>query len=612
MASQHKFDRQAYLTMNHIHLSYGSRHALKDISLTLNRAEVHAVIGEHGAGKSSLAHIISGFLKPDSGTMLVKGKSFSSLTPESARKNGIEIVTQHSPLFDNFSIADNIVINHTIGFFPFITRAKTEKKARVFLRKLKFDLDPTILLKSLNLADKALVDILKHLYPGPGLLILDETLGQLSNENRQKVLAVLNTLKAQGLAIMAITHRIDDVYNFADRVTIIRDGEKLTTDSVDNIDKITLIRLAYTHLLAEQQIRDDQHFSQILKYNEAILTTLPINLIVIDKDSRIKLVNESAKALFGFKNTEYKNLRLHEIFPEGNDLILKRLRDAISQKQQMSFYQIPLLAGSSNTVNNLIVYPIFDANVSIGNIIIIEDITRQEKLREQVILSENLASVGLLAAGVAHEINNPLDIMTYYLEHLRFHSNDSTVLDAVRNLDEEINSIAQIVSNLITFSDKKRVTNEIFNVNALIRDLMNLITHNAKKNNISISLDIPPDALHIEANRNEIKQVFLNLVKNSFEAMSDGGTLTISVSGKEHTGMPQIEIIFDDTGAGIEEQKMKEIFLPFYSSKNDSETNIGLGLAISYGIIKKYHGSIIVNNNAHNGCQFTITLPRSL
>ncbi len=74
----------------------------------------------------------------------------------------------------------------------------------------------------------------------------------------------------------------------------------------------------------------------------------------------------------------------------------------------------------------------------------------------------------------------------------------------------------------------------------------------------------------------------------------------------------KIDIIFDDTGAGIEEQKMKEIFLPFYSSKNDSETNIGLGLAISYGIIKKYHGSIIVNNNAHNGCQFTITLPRSL
>jgi len=609
MASRPEQAQREYLTLHNIHLKYGLSQALQDMSLTLYHAEVHAIVGEHGAGKSSLAHIISGFTRPDAGIIRLNGKSFAALTPDIACKNGIEIVTQHTPLLDNFSVAANIVINHKIGIFPLITHKGAVKKARKFMRELGFDIDPTTPLKNLNLADKALIDIIKHLYAKPHLLILDETLGQLSNENRQKVITILNDCKAQGLSILFITHRIDDIYNFADRVTIIRDGQKLITDSVENIDKITLIRLAYTHVLGEKQIQDDQSFSQILKYNEAILINLPIHLIVIDKHSRIQLVNESAKTLFGFENREYRNLLLHEIFPAGNEKILEHIRQAIARQQHVSLYQIPLHSATAHTINNLIVYPIFDGNLLIGHIIIIEDITKQEKLRGQIILSENLASVGLLAAGVAHEINNPLDIMNYYLEHLRFHSKNPLVLDTVQNLHEEIDSIAQIVSNLITFSDKHRVVNETFDINRLVRDLVGLIAYNAKKNNISILLDVPSDVWHIRANRTEIKQVLLNLVKNSFEAMADGGTLTITVSRKIKDGAPQVEIIFNDTGTGIAEHIIKDVFLPFYSTKSGSETNSGLGLSISYGIIKKYGGVITVKNNEDKGCQCTINLP---
>lgn len=593
------------IRLEHIHLTYGAFHALKDLSLTLNPAEVHAIVGEHGAGKSSLAHILSGFLKPDSGNMIINDMAFTSLTPEIARKRGIEIVTQHTPLLENFSIAENIVLTHNIGILPLLSGAGSIRKVRAFLQKFPFDIDPTLPVKSLNLSDRALIDLLKHLYPEPRLLILDETLEKLSNENRHKARSILRDLKTRGLSILAITHRIDEIYDFADRVTILRDGEKLMTDSVENIDKITLIRLAYTQVLAEKQIQDDQSFARILKYNEAILSHLPLNLIVIDKEYRIKLVNKAAETLFGLADGGDKDRLLWDILGQNNPNMLELIRLAAAQRQHTAFYQIPLQLPAAVTINNLIVDPIFDGNLLIGSLIIIEDITLQEKLREQMALSENLASVGLLAAGVAHEINNPLDIMSYYLEHLRFHSQDPTVLDAAQNLDEEIQSIAQIVGNLITFSDKKRVTSDIFNVNDLIRDLMNLLAYNAAQNSIAIRLNLPSQAAQIDANRNEIKQVFLNLVKNSMEAMPEGGTLTITVTINVHT----LDIIFEDTGAGIDDAQMNEIFLPFYSTKHGSATNVGLGLSISYGIIKKYTGAITVKNREPNGCQFTITLP---
>ena len=601
--------QKPFLTLSNINLSYGTQKALKNISITINNMETHAIVGEHGAGKSSLALVTSGFLKPHSGRIILDGRSFNFLTQEEARNNGIEIVTQHNPLFEHFTVADNIMISDKTDRSPFFSEFHSVRKANEYLKKLNLNLNPAAILKNLNLSDKVLVDILKHLFPNPNLLILDEALEKLSSETLRKILTILNNLKSSGLSILYITHRIDDIYNFADKVTIIRDGEFLITDSVENIDKITLITLAYTQIMKEEKIKADQAFYQIMKYNEAILTNLPVNLIVIDKENRLRLVNESAKNLFNFENNQYKNITLKRLFSNYNEKILSLIQEAISKEQQMSFYQVPLYEHNIKTVNNLKIYPIFDGTFLIGNIIIIEDITEQENLREQVILSENLASVGLLAAGVAHEINNPLDIISYYLQHIRFNSSDSTVIKAIDSIDEEVSSIAQIVGNLITFSDRKKATVELFNINDLIKNLIDLIEYNAKKSNISISFEKNQEIINIEANKNEIKQVILNLINNSFESMPEGENLSIATYVSEKQIPQVVEIIFNDTGIGIEEKNLQNIFLPFFSTKNDMDRNTGLGLSISYWLIKKYKGSISVKNRDSSGCQFKMTLP---
>ncbi len=590
-------------------LSYGSVTALTNVSMSINRAETHAIVGEHGAGKSSLAHVIGGFQKPDSGSVVLEGKSFGQLSSDLARRNGIQVITQHNPLIDDFTVADNILIDGRIGVLPRITGSVTIRKARDFIQKLNVSLDPTCPVRDLNRSDRALVDILKHLYPDPRLLILDETLENLSNENRQKIVAILNERKARGMSVLFITHRIDDIFNFADRITIIRDGEILTSDSVENVDKIMLIRLAYTHALTGKHVLSDRDFSQILKYNEAILFDLPINLIVVDRENRVKLVNALAKELFGLGDNAFGDRYLRDLFPEGNGKCLQLIQEAAELKRQTSYYQVPLRLSGEETINTVTVYPIFDGAQLIGNIVIINDMTKQERLREQVVLSENLASVGLLAAGVAHEINNPLDIMHYYIENIRFNADNPNVQGAVKALQEEVDSIAQIVGNLLTFSDKKSRVKEEFDIIALLRDLVDLIAYNAKRSGIAVDVTAPPGALVIEANRNEMKQVVLNLVKNGFEAMPEGGKLTIAVEKTTVNGVDHCSIEFLDTGAGLEESVVRDIFLPFFSTKDGTGRNVGLGLSICHSIVTKYNGTISGRNRENGGCAFTISLP---
>ena len=597
------------LSVRNVRLSYGSVIALRNISMAVHKAEIHAIVGEHGAGKSSLAQVIGGFQKPDSGSISLAGKTYGSLTPDISSRHGIQIITQHNPLVDDFSVAENIVIDRKMGVFPLVTSASSIRRARKFIEALHVAIDPTSLVRDLTRSERALVDILKHLYPDPSLLILDETLENLSNENRQKIVAILNERKARGNSILFITHRIDDIYNFVDRVTILRDGEILISDSVGNIDKIMLIRLAYTHALTGKQVRSNSDFSQFLKYNEAILFDLPINLIVVDRENRIKLLNALAKDLFGFKDGGFADTPLRDIFPKENEECYHLVQKAMSLRRQSSYYHVPLRLKGQDTINTVTVYPIFDASRLIGNIIIINDITKQEKLREQVVLSENLASVGLLAAGVAHEINNPLDIMTYHLENIRFNAKSAGVRNSVKAVEEEVGSIAQIVGNLLTFSDKTKKVTEEFNIVTLVRDLVHLVAYNAKRNGIDVTLVAPREALAVEANRTEMKQVVLNLVKNAFEAMPNGGRLGITISRKRAKRSDCCSISFDDTGPGIDEAALKDIFLPFYSTKNETGRNAGLGLSICYSIVKRCGGSITAENRREGGCRFVMSLP---
>jgi signal transduction histidine kinase/ABC-type branched-subunit amino acid transport system ATPase component len=599
------------LRLSHVSLDYGQVEALKDVSLVLHPSTVHAVVGEHGAGKSSLGMVISGNVRPRRGHLEFADRRFDSLNPRLAHRLGIEMVYQQVQLNNFFSVAENIFfLSRKLAPHGLLSQRNLVRQAQSFLEAGGFTLDPLATVKNLNLPDRVLISILAALQKKPRLLILDETLEKLSSTDLPRILRALNEMKRDGMAILFITHRIDDVYDMADRVSIVKNGEILVTDDVGQIDTMNLLRLTYTQVYSlEDSGNRKREFNQFLKYNEAVLLNLPVNLIVVDGEERVKIVNERCKEYFRLGET-IANQALERLLGPGNGDALALIREAFRSQEGNAFYHVPLLIAGEDTVNNVRTLPIYDEARLIGNIIIIEDVTEFDRLQKQVILSEKLASVGLLAAGVAHEINNPLEIVYNYLKYIKLAFDDARLHETVDELHEEITYIAGIVRDLLSLSSTAPGRREEIDINEMIRSTISLLRHSAHEKLITLGFSSAEKELTLPVNRNEIKQVILNLVRNSFEAMSAGGEIRIeTMRSTDEMGRACASILFTDTGPGIPDEHLGNIFMPFYSTRKGKGDHIGLGLSICYGIIKRHEGTMNVRNLERRGCQFTIRLP---
>ena len=599
------------LTFAGVTLDYGQFRALNDIHFAIGASTIHAIVGEHGAGKSSLAMILNGLVKPQSGLIRFDRREYRALTVELSFQAGIRTVHQHAlSLHEHFSVAENLFLTSGRFFERLSWRYKIYQRAQAFLRDYAVDIAPSTLVKDLSLSDRILVDMLKQISGRPKLLILDEALEKLSSVSLKKAVNMLVRLKEAGMAVLLITHRIDDIYELADMVSVMKNGEVLVTDRVRNIDKLNLIKMAYIQLSDEEHVGNlNREFYQLLKYNEAILRHLPVNLIVMDDARRIKMVNDFCKQNFGLNKASYFNTPLEQILASANADVMAHIH--IAPPVETTFYQIPLSLNNIPMIGNLKIFPIYDGAMLIGQILIIEDVSEFDRLQKQVILSEKLASVGLLAAGVAHEINNPLEIIYTYLSFMKYKFRSPEFHEALDTLHEQIAHIAGIVSNLLSFSDKNAIQSEEIELNSEIRAMLKLIKHNAGYQHIKIRFEPHPQELFVNVNRHEIKQVILNLLKNSFEAMPSGGQISIKTDALQSEGASWAQMTFHDTGPGIADDNPNNIFLPFYSTKKGKENNLGLGLSVSYNIIKKYHGTISVQNIEQSGCQFVISLPQS-
>ncbi|WP_168203576.1 ATP-binding cassette domain-containing protein [Oceanispirochaeta crateris] len=596
------------ISLSNISHTYGSVKALDRVTWEMQPGEIHALIGEHGAGKSSLAHILSGFIQLK-GEIFWKGELISPLNDQKARSLGIAFVTQGTELFNHLSVAYNLFNNHK-DVFPgfFISQRKILAAAESYLRETGCTISPTKIVGDLSLPEKVMINILRQLHTKPELLILDEAIEKLTAIDLDLVLKLIRKMRDRGGTILFITHRIDDVYEFADRVTILRNGSVLITESVKNIDKINLIKLAYTQIVRNKSLTKlDKDFYHLLKYNEAILEFLPLALLVVNGEGHVKLLNHYGETFFHKKREVLLEAPFSEVFAEEDRGFSDEIYKILETKKWENLYQKHITIAGNKICCNVVIYPILDGNYYLGSIIIVDDISEQEKMREKIHFSEKLASIGLLAAGVAHEINNPLEIINNYLDVLKNRISNEESKTFLGYMEDELDSIEQIVSNLITFSEKNRYQDEKLNLQALVEQMLLLIKPNALQRGISIAVEIKTENPVILANRVKIKQVFLNILKNAFDAMPDGGEIHLVMDNKDNKF---VRIRLLDSGIGLGERDIKDILLPFYTTKQEKEENMGLGLSIVFGILESYGGSIEIKNRRQvSGCEVTMILP---
>jgi ribose transport system ATP-binding protein len=222
--------------------SYGGVEVLKGVDLAVADGEIHALLGANGAGKSTLIKCLSGGTSPDSGEMIVGGRSHATLTPREAKRAGIAVIHQELSLALSLSASDNIFLGNELAIGPFVRRRAQRAEAARWLDGLGIDIDPDADLSTLGNAELQSLEIVKALRSDPKVLILDEPTAALSEQEAENLGRHLLALKRSNLPVLYVTHRLAEVFALADRVSVLRGGEVVLTGAVADLDHDQIVR----------------------------------------------------------------------------------------------------------------------------------------------------------------------------------------------------------------------------------------------------------------------------------------------------------------------------------------------------------------------------------
>jgi ribose transport system ATP-binding protein len=244
-------DSQAILTVHDMTKAYQGVLALDNISLSFRRGEIHAIVGENGAGKSTLIKILSGFLSPTCGSFTIDEKTFTSITPRQARAQGIGVIYQDPNLVRSVSVAENVFLGSYPGSRFFIDRKAMEKRTGEILAELGVNIDPGETVENLSAAQMQFVEIAKALVQNIRFLILDEPTAPLTVKDADVLFKLIGRLKKNGVTIIYISHRLNEIYRISDRLTVMRDGRVVTTEKTADVSHERLIYLMVGRHLSE-------------------------------------------------------------------------------------------------------------------------------------------------------------------------------------------------------------------------------------------------------------------------------------------------------------------------------------------------------------------------
>lgn len=235
---------KGFVEVSNIVKTYPGVRALKEVSVSFEKGDVHAIIGENGAGKSTLMKILAGASAPDGGAIVIDGRKYRALTPKESIDLGIQVIYQELNQISNMSVMDNIFIGMPPRRGILVDFKEMERRTQEILKTLHMEsIDPHATVSSLTAGYQQMVEIAKALTRNVRLLILDEPTSALSANEADILFSIIRHLKARGVTILFISHRLDEIFRIADRVTVMRDGEVVATRDVDKIMRSEMINL---------------------------------------------------------------------------------------------------------------------------------------------------------------------------------------------------------------------------------------------------------------------------------------------------------------------------------------------------------------------------------
>ncbi len=365
-----------------------------------------------------------------------------------------------------------------------------------------------------------------------------------------------------------------------------------------------------THHDLTEQRRLENELEKLEAYMSAILDDSTDAIIGLDLEYNIRSWNKGAEKIYGYKAEEVigKNFRI--LVPP--DLVrngeLEFINQEFEKKGYINNYETERLTKDGNRISIQLTRTL--VRDSSGNIIgssaIVRDITEIKKLKRQISHAEKLSVVGQLAAGIAHEVGNPLTSISSLVQVIQRTTDDSFAKEKLELVKNQINRIARTIRELVDFSRPSNYEVKSTDLNKIIQDAVNIVRYGKKSRDIVFNLELDNNLPKVTIVQDQIIQVFINLLLNAVDAM-DGkpGEIKVQTMIRGYN----IQVRIQDKGKGIPEEIKDKIFEPFFTTKKVGE-GTGLGLWVSYGIVKNFGGEIEFESEVGVGSIFTVTLPR--
>jgi signal transduction histidine kinase len=483
---------------------------------------------------------------------------------------------------------------------------KLELKLQLAYKKLKelFKLNTFIIKEiSLNEMVQKIADGLINLgYAGAYIYISNENLSKkegfipnlkiITEEMKDKT--IVSTFEDEKLIYIPLKDEKDLV-----GYLVVYSKTSLTSEEIEYL-------ITYANSISNI-IAKTNYFLEIVKLRDLIYRTIEavnIGIVVLDRDFNIEILNNFARKFTNFETTINQNL--FEVFPFF-DSIKVYLEDVLYTKKE---FEIKIKDQALNRIFEVKAFPISSEEVLNGLVIVFEDVTEKEEMENQIIQSEKLAVIGRLAAGISHEIKNPLAIINQnaFMVKRRIQKlcsnveNIDNILESIERIERNVIRATDIIERLLNFSKPYYTKAEKVNLREVVEEAIKLAILQAQKSNISFSKKLV-DA-YVKGDKNALIQLFINLILNAIEAIENKGKITIKITPLKRT--ENVRVVIKDTGKGISEDILDKIFEPFFTTK---EKGTGLGLAVSYRILQDHGGKILVNSKEGEGTEFILTFP---
>ncbi|MGA7521888.1 MAG: ATP-binding protein [Acidobacteriaceae bacterium] len=394
-------------------------------------------------------------------------------------------------------------------------------------------------------------------------------------------------------------------------------GDFLSSEDMELLESLAgyigiALQNARLYASLEQKITE---YERLKEFNENIVESINVGIMAVDPEERIESWNSQMEVMFALARTEALRQSLEAVFPRELVEEFRRVKD---QPGVHNLYKFRLETRAEETrIANIAIAPLVSRDFrTVGRIVLIDDITDQTQMEGQLAQAEKLSSIGLLAAGVAHEVNTPLAVISSYAQMLaRQVKGDTKLGPLLDKITQQTFRASEIVNGLLNFSRTSGTEYKETDVNAIIRDTLTLLEHQFKTAQIHVEASLQAELPSILGNTGKLQQVFLNLFLNAKDAMASGGeqageerTLRIATEMNGH-----VSVSIADSGSGIAPEHLRRIYDPFFTTKtarrDGQPRGTGLGLAVTYGIIQEHSGKIHVESQIGQGTTFYLEFP---